>query len=66
MSLPFDNRDGWIWLNGEFVPWREANTHVINQGLHYGNCVFEGERAYNGKILNLLNTPTVYLIQQKY
>ena len=50
MSVPFDNRDGWIWLNGEFVLWREANTHIINQGLHYGNCVFEGERAYNGKI----------------
>ena len=50
MSLPFDNRDGWIWLNGEFIPWREANSHIINQGLHYGNCVFEGERAYNGKI----------------
>ena len=50
MTLSFDNRDGWIWLNGSFVPWREATSHVITQGLHYASCVFEGERAYNGKI----------------
>ena len=47
---PFDNRDGWIWQNGHFIPWREAKTHVINQGLHYASAVFEGERAYNGVI----------------
>ena len=50
MNLAFDNRDGWIWLNGSFVPWREATFHVVNQGLHYASAVFEGERAYNGKI----------------
>ena len=50
MSLAFDNRDGWIWLNGSFVPWREATSHVISQGLHYASCVFEGERAYKDKI----------------
>ena len=50
MSLPFDNRDGWIWLNNSFVPWREATSHIINQGLHYASCVFEGERAYKSKI----------------
>jgi len=50
MSLPFDDREGWIWLNGSFVPWREATTHIISQGLHYASSVFEGERAYNGKI----------------
>ena len=48
--MTFDNRDGWIWQNGNFVPWRDAKMHVISQGLHYANCVFEGERAYNGKI----------------
>ncbi len=48
--LSFDDRDGTIWMNGEMVPWREAKTHVICHGLHYANCVFEGERAYNGKI----------------
>ena len=50
MTLSFDNRDGLIWLNGTFVPWRNATTHVISQGLHYASAVFEGERAYNGKI----------------
>ena len=49
-KMTFDNRDGWIWQNGNFVPWRDAKMHVISQGLHYANCVFEGERAYNGKI----------------
>ncbi len=48
--LPFDDRDGWIWLNGEMLPWKEAKTHVLTNALHYGNAVFEGERAYNGKI----------------
>ena len=49
-TLPFDNRDGIIWKNGDFVPWKKATFHVINQGLHYASAVFEGERAYNGKI----------------
>jgi len=50
MNKAFDNRDGWIWMNGTFVPWRDATSHVITQGLHYASSVFEGERAYNGKI----------------
>ena len=41
------DRDGWIWLNGELVPWREARTHVLTHTLHYGLGVFEGVRAYN-------------------
>jgi branched-chain amino acid aminotransferase len=48
--LPFDQRDGFIWLNGAMVPWKEAKLHVLSHGLHYGSSVFEGERAYNGKI----------------
>jgi branched-chain amino acid aminotransferase len=48
--IPFDDRDGWIWFDGKMVPWREAKTHVLTHGLHYGSCVFEGERAYEGKI----------------
>ena len=48
--LPFDDRDGWIWFDGRVVPWRDAKVHVLTHGLHYGSCVFEGERAYNGKI----------------
>jgi branched-chain amino acid aminotransferase len=48
--IPFDDRDGHIWLNGELVPWREAKVHVLTHGLHYASCVFEGERVYNGRI----------------
>lgn len=48
--VPFDDRDGWIWLDGSFVPWRDAKIHVLTHGLHYGSCVFEGERAYGGKV----------------
>ncbi|QAY95393.1 branched-chain amino acid aminotransferase [Methylovirgula ligni] len=48
--LPFDQRDGFIWMNGSLVPWREAKLHVLSHGLHYASCVFEGERAYGGQI----------------
>ncbi len=51
--LPYDNRDGFIWLNGELVPWREAKTHILCHGLHYASAVFEGERAYSGVIYKL-------------
>ena len=50
MAKSFDNRKGWIWMNGSFIPWTEAKSHIITQGLHYASAVFEGERAYNGKI----------------
>jgi len=40
------DRDGFIWLDGEMVPWREAKTHVLTHTLHYGMGVFEGVRAY--------------------
>src|ERR1700685_3316325 len=54
MSLvPFDDRDGWIWLDGELVPWREAKVHVLTHALHYASCVFEGERMYDGEIFHL-------------
>lgn len=48
--IPFDQRDGFIWYNGKFVEWRDAKVHVLNHGLHYASCVFEGERIYNKKI----------------
>ncbi len=51
--LPFDDRDGLIWLDGEFVPWREAKLHVLSHGLHYASAVFEGERAYNGAVFKM-------------
>ena len=54
MSLvPFDDRDGWIWLDGQFTPWREAKVHVLTHGLHYASAVFEGERMYGGEIFEL-------------
>ncbi|WP_028794069.1 branched-chain amino acid aminotransferase [Thalassobaculum salexigens] len=51
MSLiPFDDRDGSIWFDGQLVPWREASVHVLTHGLHYASSVFEGERVYAGNI----------------
>jgi branched-chain amino acid aminotransferase len=51
--VPFDDRDGWIWVDGDFVPWRDAKTHVLTHALHYGSSVFEGERMYGGEIFKL-------------
>ncbi len=51
--LPFDDRDGVIWMNGSMVPWRDAKVHVLTHGLHYGSCVFEGERFYQGGVFKL-------------
>ena len=48
--LPFDARSGAIWMDGALVPWAEAKLHVLSHGLHYGGAVFEGERAYGGRI----------------
>ncbi|MCX5517150.1 branched-chain amino acid aminotransferase [Kaistia defluvii] len=52
-AVPFDQKDGWIWMNGSFVPWKDAKIHVLTHGLHYASAVFEGERAYNGTIFKL-------------
>ena len=49
-SAPYHDRDGYIWMDGEFVPWRETTIHVLTHGLHYASSVFEGERAYGGHI----------------
>jgi branched-chain amino acid aminotransferase len=48
--LPFDQRDGFIWINGALVAWADAKLHVLSHGLHYASAVFEGERAYGGRI----------------
>ena len=48
--IPFDKRQGTIWFNGELIQWQDAKVHVLTHGLHYGSSVFEGERAYAGKI----------------
>lgn len=49
----FDQREGFIWMNGEFVKWADAKIHVLTHGLHYASAVFEGERAYGGEIFKL-------------
>jgi branched-chain amino acid aminotransferase len=50
MSVPFDQKDGFIWYDGQLVPWADAKVHVLTHGLHYASSVFEGERAYDGVI----------------
>jgi len=51
--IPFDQRDGSLWYDGKLIPWKDAKTHILTHGLHYGSSVFEGERIYNGKIYKL-------------
>jgi branched-chain amino acid aminotransferase len=53
MAVPFDQLEGHIWMNGEFVPWKDAKIHVLTHGLHYASAVFEGERAYGGRVFKL-------------
>lgn len=53
MAVPFDQLEGQIWMNGEFVPWKDAKIHVLTHGLHYASAVFEGERAYGGRVFKL-------------
>jgi branched-chain amino acid aminotransferase len=50
MAGSYDDRDGVIWMDGKLVDWREANVHVLTHAMHYASSVFEGERAYNGRI----------------
>ena len=44
--MSMSDRDGFIWLDGDLVPWREAKVHVLTHTLHYGMGAFEGVRAY--------------------
>ena len=53
VGAPLDKRAGFIWFDGTLVPWGEARVHVLTHGLHYGSCVFEGERVYGGEIFKL-------------
>ena len=50
MGVSFDKIDGVIWYDGKLVPWADANVHVLTHGLHYASAVFEGERAYGGRV----------------
>ncbi|HVY51214.1 MAG TPA: branched-chain amino acid aminotransferase [Devosia sp.] len=53
MALPMDQREGWIWFDGELKPWKDAKIHVLTHGLHYASTVFEGQRAYGGEVFKL-------------
>ena len=55
--IPFDSREGFIFHNGEFLPWEQAKIHILTHALHYGSSCFEGIRIYNGKIFKILRTP---------
>ena len=55
----FADRDGWIWMDGELVPWRDAKVHVLTHTLHYGLGVFEGVRAYKTP-----NGPCIFRLQE--
>jgi len=52
-KIPYDKRSGKIWYNSQLVDWKDANVHLLNHGLHYASCVFEGERVYDGEIFKL-------------
>ena len=52
-NIPYDKRTGKIWFNGKSINWSDAKIHVLNHGLHYASCVFEGERVYDGEIFKL-------------
>ncbi len=52
-GVPMDQREGWIWFDGQMVPWGDAKIHVLTHGLHYASCVFEGQRAYGGEVFKL-------------
>jgi len=77
MINAYDDRDGHIWMDGELVPWRNANVHILTHALHYGSSIFEGERSYNGKIFksrqhsqrliesgNLIDVPVPYSVDE--
>ena len=73
----YDDRDGFIWMDGKLVDWRSANVHILTHALHYASSVFEGERCYNGKIFkstehserlrmsgDLLDMPLPYSVEE--
>ena len=75
--ISYDDRDGYIWMDGEFVNWRDAKVHILTHALHYGSSVFEGERCYGGKIFksrehsqrliesgNLMDIPIPYSVDE--
>ena len=67
--MSFDDRDGYIWMDGEYVDWRDAKVHVLTHTLHYGVGVFEGVRAYatdQGPAIFRLERHTERLLQSAH
>lgn len=77
MGQEFSDRDGYIWMDGKVIEWRDAKVHVLTHGLHYASSVFEGERAYDGNIFlmsehserfirsaNLIDMPMPYSVEE--
>jgi branched-chain amino acid aminotransferase len=67
--IPISDRDGFIWMDGVWTPWREANTHILTHSLHYGMGVFEGVRAYEtpkGPAIFRLNDHTKRLFESAH
>src|SRR4051794_10042350 len=76
-AMSMADRDGYIWFDGELVPWRNATTHVLSHSLHYGLAVFEGVRAYETTAgtqifrlkehtVRLLNSAHIYMMRMPY
>jgi len=63
--IPYDKRDGKIWYNNELVDWNNVKIHVLNHGLHYASCVFEGLRVYDGEIFKLQEHTTRFFYSAK-
>ena len=63
--IPYDKRDGKIWYNNELVDWGDVKLHVLNHGLHYASCVFEGLRVYDGEIFKLEEHTARFFTLQK-
>ena len=58
MAIPMDQRDGWIWFDGELKPWKDAKIHVLTHGLHYASTVFEASAPMAAKSSNHASTPS--------
>ncbi len=52
-NFSFYDKPGFIWLDGQFLPWKDSKLHVLTHALHYGSAVYEGCRAYNGRVFKL-------------
>ena len=75
MSAPSIGKNQMIiWLNGQFIPWPKAQTHILDaHSLHYSGAVFEGIKAYNAKLFKaeqhiqrLLHSAKIFSLEIDY